>query len=171
LTFAGYQDWKNALARFAKHESGKVHNDCVYLVKQQQKPTVAARLSLVHEKQQRERRKMFLVQVECVKYLLRQGLAIRGHAENEGNLIQLLKLREGDVHGLDSWVENGNYLSHDIINEICQIISLSIIRESIKEVRAFSSELNTLHCSLSTKITDCFSKYFALHFVIVQKKI
>ena len=171
LTFAGYQDWKNALARFVKHESGKVHSDCVYLVKQQQKPTVAARLSLAHEKQQTERRKMFLVQVECVKYLLRQGLAIRGHVENEGNLIQLLKLREADVHGLDSWVENGNYLSHDIINEICQIISLSIIRELIKEVRAFSSKLNTLQCSLSTKITGCFSKSFALHFVIVQAQI
>ncbi|CAF4616577.1 unnamed protein product, partial [Rotaria sp. Silwood2] len=134
LTFAGYEDWKNALARFVKHESGKIQSDCVYLVKQQQKPTVAARLSLAHEKQQTERRKMFLVQVECVKYLSRQGLAIRGHVENEGNLIQLLKLREADVHGLDSWVEDGNYLSHDIINEICQIISLTIIHEIIKEI-------------------------------------
>ena len=50
LTFAGYRDWKNALARLSKHESGKVHCDCVYLVKQQQKPTVAARLSLAHQK-------------------------------------------------------------------------------------------------------------------------
>ena len=93
---------------------------------------------------------MFLVQVECVKYLLRQSLALRGHIENEGNLIQLLKLREADVHGLDLWITNGNYQSHDIINEICQIISLSIIRELIKEVRGFSLELNTLYCSLST---------------------
>ncbi len=177
LTFAGYQDWKNALARFSKHESGKVHCDCVYLVKQQQKPTVAARLSLAHQKQQTERRKMFLVQVECVKYLLRQGLALRGHIENEGNLIQLLKLRTADVHGLDSWVANGNYLSHDIINEICQIISLSIIRELIKEVRSFSSELNILYCSLST--TDhwlffeilCFAFCYSIREKIKRREV
>ncbi|CAF3101494.1 unnamed protein product, partial [Rotaria sp. Silwood2] len=159
LTFAGYEDWKNALARFVKHESGKIHSDCVYLVKQQQKPTVAARLSLAHEKQQAERRKMFLVQVERVKYLSRQGLAIRGHVENEGNVIQLLKLREADVHGLDSWVEDGNYLSHDIINEICQIISLTIIHEIIKEIS--ERKFYSLICDATSDESDieqlCFT--------------
>jgi hypothetical protein len=56
-------------------------------------------------------------------------------AWDEGNLIQLLKLREADVDGLSSWIQNGNYLSHDIINEICQIISLSITRDLVKEVK------------------------------------
>jgi len=152
LTCTGYQDWKNALARLSKHESGRVHCNCVYLVKQQQKPTVAARLTLAHQTQQAERRKMFLIQVECIRYLLRQGLALRGHVENEGNLIQLLKLREADIPGLNLWVANGDYLSHDIINEICQIISLSIIRELIKEVRSFSSKLK--HFIL------CFFEYY-----------
>ncbi len=78
---------------------------------------------------------MLLIEIECVKYLLRQGLALRGHVEDEGNLIQLLKLREADVDGLSSWIKEKNYLSHDIINEICEIISLSIVRELIKEVK------------------------------------
>jgi hypothetical protein len=33
------------------------------------------------------------------------------------------------------WIKEGNYLSHDIINEICQMISLSIIHELVKEIK------------------------------------
>lgn len=78
---------------------------------------------------------MLLIEIQCIKCLLRQGIALRGHVEDEGNLIQLLKLREADVDGLSSWIKEGNYLSHDIVNEICQIISLSIVRELVKEVK------------------------------------
>ncbi len=90
------------MARFPKHESSRVHSDCVYLVNQQKKPTVAARISLTHQIQQAQRRRMLLIEVECIKCLLRQGLALRGHVEDEGNLIQLSKLRESDVDGLSS---------------------------------------------------------------------
>lgn len=117
-----------------------MHCDCVYLVKQQQKPTVAARINLTYQGQQAQRRRMLLIEVECIRYLLRQGLALRGHTEDEGNLIQLLKLRAADVDGLSLWIEDGNYLSHDIINEICQMISLSIVRELVKEVNELSTE-------------------------------
>ena len=135
MTFTGFCDWKSALTCFPKHESGRIHSDCVYLVNEQQKPTVAARVSLTHQIQQAQRRRILLVEIECIKYLLRQDLALRGHVEDEGNIIQLLKLREADVDGLSLWIKNANYLSHDIINEICQIISLSITRDVVKEVR------------------------------------
>jgi len=72
----------------------------VYLVKQQQKPTVAAQLNLTHQIQQAKGRRILFTEIQCIKYLLRQGLAIRGHVEDEGNLIQLLKLRASDVDGL-----------------------------------------------------------------------
>ncbi|CAF1474490.1 unnamed protein product [Rotaria sordida] len=128
LAFTGFSDWKNAIARLKKHESSKIHSDCVYLVKQQPKPTVAAQLNLTHQIQQAKRRRMLLTEIQCIKYLLRQGLAIRGHVEDEANLIQLLKLRASDVDGLAEWLKEKNYLSHDVINEICQLI-LSIISE------------------------------------------
>ncbi|CAF4989653.1 unnamed protein product [Rotaria sp. Silwood1] len=134
LAFTGFSDWKNAIARLKKHESSKIHSDCVYLVKQQQKPTVAAQLNLTHQIQQAKRRRMLLTEIQCIKYLLRQGLAIRGHVEDEANLIQLLKLRASDVDGLAEWLKEKNYLSHDVINEICQLISLSIVRELVKEI-------------------------------------
>ena len=39
---------------------------------------------------QNERRCGFLKQLRAMQYLLRQGLALRGHVEKEGNLTQLL---------------------------------------------------------------------------------
>ncbi|CAF2996585.1 unnamed protein product [Rotaria sp. Silwood2] len=112
----------------------KIHSDCVYLVKHQQKPTFAVQLNLTHQIQKAKRRRILFIEIQCIKYLLRQGLAIRGHVEDEENLIQLLKLRASDVDGLSQWIKEKNYLSHHIINKICQIISLSIIRELIKEI-------------------------------------
>jgi len=132
----GFNDWKNGLAKFEKHEKSVSHTNCVYLVKQQCKPSVATQVSLAHQHQQAQRRRMLLIQVKSIKFLLRQGLALRGHIEEEGNLIQVLKLKQDDVNELSSWISEGNYLSHDIINEICEIISLTIIRKLVKEVRA-----------------------------------
>ena len=52
--------------------------------------------------------KTLLKQLSSLKYLLRQGLAIRGHDDNEGNLVQLLKLRAEDDCQMQSWLLEGN---------------------------------------------------------------
>ena len=41
---------------------------------------------------QEDRRQALLKQLHCLKFLLRQGLAIHGHDETEGNLQQLLMM-------------------------------------------------------------------------------
>lgn len=46
--------------------------------------------------QQEMRRKMLLKQLSSLKFLLRQGLAVRRHTEGEGNSLQLLWLRAED---------------------------------------------------------------------------
>ena len=94
FTVRGFDYWKNGLAKFEKHEGSQTHSDCVYLVKQQQKPSVLSQINVTHKNQQKQRRKMLLMQVQSIKFLLRQGVALRGHVEAEGNLIQLLKLKQ-----------------------------------------------------------------------------
>jgi hypothetical protein len=69
-------------------------------------------------------------------FLLRQGLALRGHLDEDSNLIQLLKLRSTDNTFLKQWIDQKKYLSHDIINELCKEIYLIIIRDVVKEVFA-----------------------------------
>ena len=49
-------------------------------------------------------------QMESLCYLLRQGLAVRGHKETEGNLARLLKLRAIDVPELERWCAKNIFL-------------------------------------------------------------
>jgi hypothetical protein len=63
-------------------------------------------------------------------FLLRQGLALRGHSDENSNLIQLIRLRSIDNIFLKQWIDEKTYLSHDIVNEICKKIYLTIIRDT-----------------------------------------
>lgn len=56
-------------------------------------PSIVAQLSTQISKDQKIRREMLLITLSSLKFLLRQGFAIRGHEEVEGNLMQLLLLQ------------------------------------------------------------------------------
>jgi len=43
-------------------------------------------------------------QLRALQYLLRQGMAIRGHTEIEGNLHQLLKVWANDYNDIELWL-------------------------------------------------------------------
>ncbi|CAF3991943.1 unnamed protein product [Rotaria sordida] len=133
----GYCDWKNAISRFKLHEKTKLHLDSIYVVNQQMKPNIAIQLTSATKKQQEQRRQSLSIQISCIIYLLRQGLALRGHDDENSNLIQLLKLRSADNEYLNEWIKNRKYFSHDIVNEICKEIYLTIIRDIVKEVRLY----------------------------------
>lgn len=49
-----------------------------------------------------------------MRFLLRQGLALRGHTEKEGNLPQLLNNWSEDDEILKGWFR---YMSHEMLNE------------------------------------------------------
>ena len=59
-------------------------------------PTITAQLNSQAKREQKENRDMLLKQLSSLRYLARQGLAIRGHSEKEGNLMQLLLLGSED---------------------------------------------------------------------------
>ena len=82
---------------------------------------------------QKVHREMLLKQLSSLKYLLRQGMAIRGHSEMEGNLIQLLLLRSDDIPELRTWVGDKKYFSPEIQNEQITLMGLSVLRELLSE--------------------------------------
>ena len=67
---------------------------------------------------------------------MRQGLAVRGHDEEEGNLSQLLKCRSQDKTDIGEWLKNGTYQSHDINNEIIQLMANQLLRGLLDEIRS-----------------------------------
>lgn len=85
--------------------------------------------------QKEKRRKMLVKQLSSLKFLLRQGLAVRGHNEGEGNLMQLLTLQSEDVPDLSLWLLEKKYLSPDILNEQIRLMADFVLRDLLSEIR------------------------------------
>ena len=101
-------------------------------VEQMKQPGIDAQLSTQLKQSQQLHYSMLMIQLSSLRFLLRQGLAIRGH---EGNLFQLLLLRREECPDLIQWIESRRYLSSDIINEIIGIMGHHVLREILHEIR------------------------------------
>ena len=101
---------------------------------QKQQP-VSQQLSSQRKAEQESRRMCLVKQLQSLAYLLRQGLAVRGHKSDEGNLQQLLKLRSLDVPALKQWISERKYFSADIIREQTSILGKCILREIATDIR------------------------------------
>ena len=98
-----------------------------------------SQLQSQHKKDQEVRRKMFMVVLSSLKHLLRQGSALRGHNEEDGNLMQLLLLRSSDHVHLKQYIGDGKYLSHDIINELVSLMGHQVLNKILSEIRKANS--------------------------------
>ena len=71
--------------------------------------------------------------------------------EIESNLHQLLKLRPEDVPKLLEWIDNGRYLSHDIIKELINMMGNAVLRCIVADLYVRNhSYLALLQTSLET---------------------
>ena len=77
---------------------------------------------------------MLLKHLSSLRYLCHQGLALRGHDETEGNLMQLLMLRVEDCAGLKQWLRNSKYLSRGIATELVSIMAKSVLLDILSEI-------------------------------------
>jgi len=56
---------------------------------------------------------------------------------SSSDYLQLLQLRGAEVEGLRDWLSRrGNWLSHDIQNEVLQIMALDVLRKIIDRVKS-----------------------------------
>jgi hypothetical protein len=141
----GFCNWKDAVKDFERHENSQLHIECVmkwnHHLHGQAVDTI---LCSEKKKQQSENRTALRAIVTSLKYLSRQGLGCRGHVESESNLMQLLELRKADNAELARWLScsgRETYASHDVQNEILQLMSHAIVRKivhNVKEVRYFA---------------------------------
>ena len=58
------------------------------------------------KEQQLQRQQMLQKHLFSVRYFTRQGLALRGHEESEGNLLQMWSVHDFDVK---EWLRDGKY--------------------------------------------------------------
>ena len=74
---------------------------------------------------------MLLKIFSSIRYLARQGLALRGNADEEdGNFIQILRSKGDEDPKLNDWLRKkmNKYTSHDIQNSIIKAMATSVLR-------------------------------------------
>lgn len=75
----GFSNWKRALEIFLQHSNSSMHKEASLKIKLMQQPTVTAQLSVQIQVDQKLHREKLIKQLTTMRYLLRQGLALRGH--------------------------------------------------------------------------------------------
>ena len=78
---------------------------------------------------------MLLITLSSLRFLLRQGLAIRGHEELEGNLLELLLLQAECCSDLRKYGNSKHYLSQAIVTEMATLMSNAVVHEILSEIR------------------------------------
>lgn len=94
---------------------------------------VGEQLTQQYQKEKEINRRMLLkvVSVSCICYLARQSLALRGDGdEQDGNFMQLLKLKGEDDPAVINWLQKINkYTSHEIQNGILNTTAMHVSRD------------------------------------------
>ena len=135
FTSKGFNNWKKAKAKFREHEQSRLHSDVCIAYKALQQPSITSQLSLQAHREQEAHRNLLMKLLSSLKYLLRQGLAVRGHTEEESNLFQLLKCRSEDIPPLLEWLSDGRHRSPTIINESIQLMALQLLQQLLEDIR------------------------------------
>jgi len=148
----GYDNWKKAHEKFAQHAQSGPHKEAVLKIELIQQESVAALLSKQAMADQKLHREMLLKQLSSLKYLLRQGLAIRGHEAMEGKLLQVLQLRGDDCPEMKTWINERKYFSPDILNEQIALMGLHTLRETLQDIR--SAEWFSLIVDVATDVSN-----------------
>lgn len=137
FTRIGFQTWRKGKSSFEKHQKSDRHKSAIIKLEGLSRTNIGNILIESKSKDQRESRTALMAIITSIRYLARQGLAIRGHEEFEGNFIQLLQLRASEVPELKQWLVRSKPLtSHDVQNEILQLFAHSILRKVVKEIRS-----------------------------------
>jgi hypothetical protein len=135
FTSKGFSSWQVASAKFGVHEKSDAHALSMSSWMRRSHPTAATLVDLQYAANQTDRTASLTDQLSSLQYLARQGLALRGHTEDEGNLQQLLKLRSHDLPRLTKWLEIGRYMSHDIVNEQLHLLAMEVLRPLLNQIR------------------------------------
>ena len=134
----GFRTWKNAIHCFRKHEHSLAHKEGVMKwVHYTKSSSVSVQIAQNLKTDQAKAQKCLLNMLSSLRFLARQGLAIRGHEENEGNFLQLLRLQSGNCSEMVKWLQRrGNWTAHEIQNEILEIMAHSVLRTITDRVKA-----------------------------------
>ena len=134
FTETGFRNWRKAVEKFKCHESSHVHREAQIKWAARGQATIESRLQSQLAQSQLTRRQGLLAQIRAIVFLTRQGIALRGHTEKEGNLSQLLQALSRDNAVIQAWIRNNRFTSHQAVNEMINSLGLTLLRTLLKKV-------------------------------------
>ena len=142
----GFCNWKDATRCFNRHEGTTAHKAAADFTIKIPAGTsdLGNMLSKAHAQQTASNRHYLIKVAESIKFLSRQGIALRGDGtESDSNFMQLLHLRALDDPEILTMLskKTDKYTSPQIQNELIKIMSVQILRkiaESIQQARYFA---------------------------------
>ena len=137
----GFSKWKDGTVACVKYESSVTHKLAVdvVLTLPATNHDIGEMLSSQFVQEQTRNRRCMLSIAENLRFLSRQGIAIRGDGnESDNNFHLLLLLRSDDNSELAQWLEKkkDKYTSPEIQNEVLKVMAISILRPIVETVRS-----------------------------------
>ena len=122
------------MEKFKTRALSITHREAVMKFQLLQQPPISNHLDVHAKKCQTSRRNALLKQLNAIKFLLRQGIAMRGHDETEGNLYQLLIMLSNDCPDVKSYVREKKYMSHEIVDEQISLMANRLLRSLLTAI-------------------------------------
>ena len=140
FTEDGFRNWRKALEKFAVHHKSESHRLAEFhLAHMSKQSNISCQLNKQIKDDQQLARKCMNVIFNAIRYLARQGLALRGHETDGGNLMQLLKFKSKDSPDLKTWLmRKYDMTSPERQNEILVMFSHTILRGICENIRSES---------------------------------
>ena len=135
FTETGFQNWKKAVEKFSAHGGSQVHREASLKWMARGKQTIESQLASQLAKAQMIRRQGLILQLRAIVFLSRQGIAIRGHAESEGNLHQLMHAWGKDSDVLSTYLKENRYSCHQFVNELIEILGITVLRNILQKMK------------------------------------
>lgn len=157
----GYSDWKNATARFSRHENSTSHLDAVFArsKRAQSKGRIDTLVAEEYKTQCKYGESVLQRVVAVIKFLAERGLAFRGHDEiigsaHNGNYLGTLELLAQFDPFLATHIEkygakgrgSVSYLSSTICHELIDIMGkkvLNCIIDELKQAKYYSVSIDS----------------------------
>ena len=138
----GFKNWKKGPECFKEHQNSKCHKVSTTL--EIIVPSCGDAVAMMNEslsKSQSEERQYLKVVMECIQYLARQGIALRGNDHIDDNLTQLLLLRSKDNPEVTkrlsapSTANKRKYKHQDYQNEFLSLMANQVLRAKLNAIR------------------------------------
>ncbi|QQP51189.1 Zinc finger MYM-type protein 1, partial [Caligus rogercresseyi] len=163
----GFSNWRKATNKFREHERSTFHLGAVNKVAALNNTPISALLSDVVAKDQKTARVVLNEAFKSVRYLLRQGLPLRGHDYWDGNFWLMMLDRTESLPEARQWMlRRDNWLSDTIQNEMIEQLAHAVQRKLVQEANCSSYFGLTADGTTDISSSEQFSCH--LHYVNSQ---